>query len=95
MIYDTQLAFCAVRSHDRFWYLYVFFFVFVLKVEVEIMERMAEAWKSIEARNARHDTSHKVHREKPMFCMDRCEQTIGSGCRRVTCVRNVPFCASN
>lgn len=41
------------------------------KVEVEIMERMAEAWQAIEAKNARHDTSHKLHREKPMFCMDR------------------------
>ncbi|CAM9882875.1 unnamed protein product, partial [Ectocarpus sp. 13 AM-2016] len=39
-------------------------------VEVEIMERMAEAWQAIEAKNARHDTSHKLHREKPMFCMD-------------------------
>lgn len=44
----------------------------VEQVEVEIMERMADEWQSIEARNARHDTSHKLHREKPMFCMDRC-----------------------
>lgn len=43
-------------------------------MEVEVMERMADAWKMIEARNARHDTSQKVHREKPMFCMDRCEK---------------------
>lgn len=41
------------------------------KVEVLIMERMADAWQSIEAKNSRHDTSHKLHREKPMFCMDR------------------------
>eukprot|EP00752_Nemacystus_decipiens_P003153 g2920.t1 len=39
-------------------------------VEVVIMERMADAWQSIEAKNSRHDTSHKLHREKPMFCMD-------------------------
>lgn len=43
------------------------------KVEVEIMERMAEAWQEIESKNARHDTSHKLNREKPMFCMDRCD----------------------
>lgn len=36
------------------------------------MERMADEWQAIEAKNARHDTSHKLHREKPMFCMDRC-----------------------
>lgn len=42
------------------------------QVEVEIMERMADEWQAIEAKNARHDTSHKLHREKPMFCMDRC-----------------------
>lgn len=35
------------------------------------MEKMADEWQAIEARNARHDTSHKLHREKPMFCMDR------------------------
>lgn len=35
------------------------------------MERMAEAWQVIESKNARHDTSHKLNREKPMFCMDR------------------------
>lgn len=40
------------------------------------MERMAEAWQSIEAKNARHDTSHKLNREKPMFCMDRCVLTL-------------------
>lgn len=37
------------------------------------MERMAEAWQEIESKNARHDTSHKLNREKPMFCMDRCD----------------------
>lgn len=42
-----------------------------MQVEVEIMERMAEAWQAIEAQNARHEAVHKVHREKPMFCMDR------------------------
>lgn len=35
------------------------------------MERMAEAWQTIEAKNARHDTAQKLNREKPMFCMDR------------------------
>ncbi|CAM9329686.1 unnamed protein product, partial [Hapterophycus canaliculatus] len=39
-------------------------------VEVEILERMADAWQDIEAKNSRHDTSHKLQREKPMFCMD-------------------------
>lgn len=43
----------------------------IRKAEVVIMERMADAWQSIEAKNSRHDTSHKMHREKPMFCMDR------------------------
>ena len=42
------------------------------------MERMADEWQLIEARNARHDTSHKLHREKPMFCMDRCVPHQGS-----------------
>lgn len=53
-------------------------FVFCLfrQVEVEIMERMAEAWQSIEAKNARHETSHKLNREKPMFCMDRCAMRL-------------------
>lgn len=46
------------------------------QVEVEIMERMAEAWQSIEAKNARHETSHKLNREKPMFCMDRCTMRL-------------------
>lgn len=46
------------------------------QVEVEIMERMAEAWQAIEATNSRHDTSHKLNREKPMFCMDRCAMCL-------------------
>ncbi|CAM9428951.1 unnamed protein product, partial [Choristocarpus tenellus] len=40
------------------------------EMEVEIMERIANAWQAIESKNARHETSHKQNRDKPMFCMD-------------------------
>lgn len=48
-----------------------------VQLEVEIMEQMAEAWKAIEAQNARHE-SQKPNKEKPVFCMDRCAILLAS-----------------
>lgn len=72
---EHTFIFCFRFPHRvflRLWFIpWMYVHACVRKVEVVIMERMAEAWQSIEAKNSRHDTSHKLHREKPMFCMDR------------------------